>query len=161
LLRGTAQLEDGNVTIEIPEHFRLVAAEKGVQVQVTPAEDCNGLFVANKSRERIEVKELMGGKHNAKFDYLVTAIRSGFEEHQVIAENKRFKPGENETAQEFEKRFSKDDMSTRATRAILISNGILTEDGKLNMEMVEELGWTVAKESSTAERDQMAKLRKR
>jgi hypothetical protein len=161
LLRGTAQLKDGDVTIEIPEHFRMVAAEEGVQVQVTPIEDCNGMFVANKSHERIEVRELMGGKHNAKFDYLITAVRAGFEEHQAVTENKHFKPGENESAEDFEKRFSKDDMSTRATQALLISNGILTEDGKLNMAKVSELGWTLAEDNPDADAALLAELHQR
>jgi len=147
-LRGSAQLEEGKSVIELPEHFRIVAAEEGVQVQVTPLEDCNGMFVVNKSRERFSVKELMGGKHNAKFDYFITAVRAGFEDHQPVVENTHFKPKSDETAQEFERLFSKDDMTTKAMRSMLISNGILTEDGKLDMAMVEKKGWTVAEKKS-------------
>jgi len=157
-LRGTAQLKDGEAVIELPEHFRIVAAEEGVQVQVTPVEDCNGMFVANKSRERIDVKELMGGKHNAKFDYFITAVREGFEEHQPVTANTHFKPGEDESAREFEKRFSKDNMTTKAIRSMLISNGILTEDGKLDMAMVEKMGWTVAEKKSFPDRELITEL---
>ncbi len=160
-LRGSAQLKDGKAVIELPEHFQIVAAEEGVQVQVTPVEDCNGMFVANKSRERIEVKELMSGKHNAKFDYFITAIRDGFQEHEPVTANTHFKPGDDESAKEFEKRFSRDDMTTRAMRSMLISNGILSEDGKLNMAKVSELGWIVAEDNSDAEGERLAELRKR
>jgi len=45
-------------------------------------------------------------------------------------------------------RFTKDDMSTKAVRSMLISNRILTKDGKLNMAKVRELGWTVAEVST-------------
>ncbi len=143
-LRGTAELKDGTAIIDLPEHFTVVAAEKGVQVQVTPVEDCNGIFVKSKGRERVEVKELMGGKHNARFDYFITAIRKGFEAHKPMADNTHFKPEEGETSGEFEARFSRDDMTTLAMRSMLISNGILTEDGKLDMAMVKTLDWTFA-----------------
>ena len=83
MLRGTARLVEGNATIEIPEHFRVVAAEQGVQVQVTPhSADTFGLAVVEEDRERIVVKELRDGKGNFTFGYLVTAIRSGFEHHR-------------------------------------------------------------------------------
>lgn len=35
-LRGTAELKDGTAVIDLPEYFSIVAAEEGVQVQVTP-----------------------------------------------------------------------------------------------------------------------------
>jgi hypothetical protein len=160
ILRGTAQLKDGKATIEHPKHFRIVAAEEGVQVQVTPrSADTYGLAVTEQSRERIVVEELMNGKGNFKFNYYVTAIRSGFEDHQPVVANTHFKPENNETAQEFEKRFSKDNMTTKAMRSMLISNGILTEDGKLNMTMVEKFGWKVAEEKTYPDNELGARLK--
>jgi len=141
MYRGTAQLKEGVAVIKLPEHFSVVAAEDGLQVQVTPTEDCNGIFVGKKSRERIEVKELMKGKSNAKFDYLVTAVRAGYEKHEPVVANTNFRPKENEKAEDFEARYSGDDMNIKAMRAMLISNGILTKDGELNLEVVEKLGW--------------------
>ncbi len=146
--RGTAQLKNGKAVIRLPEHFRVVAAEKGVQAQVTPLEDCNGIFIESKNREIIVVKELMGGKHNARFDYLATAERAGFEGHKPVVANTHFRPGVNETSQEFEDRYSKNDMPTKVIRAMLISNGILTEEGKLNMTKVKGLGWVTAEDGS-------------
>jgi hypothetical protein len=156
--RGTASLKNGTAVIELPENFRMVAAEEGIQVQVTPLEDCNGIFVASKSREQIEVKELMNGKHNAKFDYFITAVRAGFEDFQPVVANTHFKPKNNESAKEFENRFSKDDITTKALQAMLVSNGILTKDGKLNMAKVQELGWTIAEKKPFSKRNQRAKL---
>jgi len=149
MYRGTAQLRDGEAIIELPEHFSVVAAEDGIQVQITPTEDCNGIFVKSKSRERIEVRELMKGKSNAKFDYFVTAIRAGFEKHKPVVENTSFRPKENEGAKDFEERFNGDDMTTKAMKAMLISNGILTKEGELNMEVVRRLGWKL-KETEVA-----------
>jgi hypothetical protein len=86
----------------------------------------------------------MGGKGNASFDYFITAVRAGFEEHKPVAANTHFRPSGNETVKDFEDRYAGDDISTKAIRSMLISNGLLTKDGKLNIAMVEELGWTVA-----------------
>lgn len=94
------------------------------------------------------VKELAGGKGNFEFGYFVTAVRAGFEGHQPVVANKHFKPRKNETVADFEERFNKDDMTTKAMRAMLISNGILTKNGKLNMAMIKKLGWTVAEKES-------------
>ena len=78
-IRGTAQLVNGEATIELPEHFALVTSAEGLTVQVTLLEDCNGLYVAEKSPGRIVVKELRGGTSNARFDYLVQGVRKGYE----------------------------------------------------------------------------------
>jgi hypothetical protein len=67
-LRGTAELKDGVATVELPHHFQVVAAEKGVKVQVTPhSADTYGLAVVERGRTRIVVKELRDGKGNFTF----------------------------------------------------------------------------------------------
>ena len=156
-LRGTGTLKGGRATIELPEYFRIVAAEEGVQVQVTPLQDCNGIFVLSKLRHRIEIKELMNGKSNASFDYFITAIRAGFEEFKPIIANTHFKPRPNETAKNFEEHYNKEDITTKAMRSMLISNGILTKDGKLNIAKAKELGWTIAQENFFSDRELRAK----
>jgi hypothetical protein len=151
-LRGVAQLKKGKAVIELPEHFQMVVAEESVQVQVTPLEDCNGLYVAGRNKDKIEIRELMAGKRSVRFNYLISAIRAGFEKHEPVAENTHF-TADNVTKAEFEQRYSKDDMSTLAIRNLLISNGILTKDGKLNMGTVKKLGW-ILKEADFAKVDQ-------
>jgi len=157
--RGTGELKDGTAVIELPEYFSLVAAENGVQVQVTSlSTDTYGIAVVEQKRDRIVVKELKDGKSSFKFNYSVTAVRAGFEEHQVVAANTHFKPEGNETAKDFEARYNSDDISTRAIKAMLISNGILTQEGKLNMAKLKELGWTVAEERTPSGRELKAGL---
>jgi hypothetical protein len=149
-LRGTGKLIDGQAVIELPEHFRVVAAENGIQVQVTPrSTDTYGLAVVEQSRERMVVKELKGGKGNFEFNYFITAVRAGFEKHEPVVSNTNFRPKANEKVKDFEARYLGEDMNTKAMRAMLISNGILTQDGELNMEVVKNLGWTV-KETEVA-----------
>jgi len=156
-LRGTAKLNNGRAIINIPGHFRTVAAKKGITVQFTPRSvKSKGLAAVEVSRERIVVGELMEGDGTYEFDYFITAVRAGFEEHRPVIANKHFKPGPDETAEDFERRFTKDDISTKAIRQMLISNGILTEDGKLNIATVEQLGWTVVEKNSTPESEMRA-----
>ncbi|MBW1813914.1 MAG: hypothetical protein JRJ39_09650 [Deltaproteobacteria bacterium] len=141
-IRGTARLVDGTAVIELPEHFRVVAAKDGIEVQVTPySAKTYGLAVVERSREKIVVKELREGRGSFEFSYYVTGVREGFETHEPVVANTHFRPESNETAGEFEARFSKDDMTMRAIKAMLISNGILTADGKLDTSRIKELGW--------------------
>lgn len=83
-VRGTACLVNGEAVIELPESFCLVTAEEGLTVQVTLLEACNGLYVAEKSTERIVVRELLDGTSNAQFDYLVQGVRVGYEDYEPI-----------------------------------------------------------------------------
>jgi hypothetical protein len=82
--RGTAQLSNGSVTILLPEHFRLVTEDEGLTVQVTPRQECNGLFVAEATTSQIIVKELQGGQSNAQFDFMINGIRTGYLDYEVI-----------------------------------------------------------------------------
>jgi len=143
-LRGTAKMVDGKAVIETPEHFRLVAGSEGVMVQFTPRSGkSKGLAAVEVTREKIIVEELLDGNGSYDFDYFITAKRAGFEAHQPIQANTHFK-ADNVGRTEFESRYSgTDDMSITAMRNLLISNGILTADGKLNEETVAKLGWKV------------------
>jgi hypothetical protein len=82
--RGSAQLEKGTAVIELPEHFSLVTEEEGLTVQVTPRQDCNGLYVAEVTTRRIVVKELQGGTSNARFDFFINGIRAGYKDFKVL-----------------------------------------------------------------------------
>jgi hypothetical protein len=81
--RGTAQLEGGTARVELPEHFSLVTEEEGLTVQVTPRGECNGLYVAEARTTYIVVKELQGGTSNARFDFFINGVRSGYQDFQV------------------------------------------------------------------------------
>jgi hypothetical protein len=81
--RGTAQLAGGSARVELPVHFSLVTEEEGLTVQVTPREDCNGLYVAEVTTTYIVVRELQGGASNARFDFFINGVRSGYADFQV------------------------------------------------------------------------------
>jgi hypothetical protein len=82
--RGSAQLVDGTAIIELPEHFSLATEEEGLTVQVTPRADCNGLYVAEVTTRRIVVKELRGGRSNARFDFFINGVRLGYQDFPVL-----------------------------------------------------------------------------
>jgi len=82
-LRGTAQLVNGEATITLPDYFSLIASEQGLlTVQLTPVGTWLQLYVVEKNTKRIIVREVSG--KNGQFDYLVQAVRKGYEGHQVI-----------------------------------------------------------------------------
>lgn len=149
-LRGTMKLIDGKATIETPEYFRVVAGDEEITVQFTPrSSKSRGLAAVEVTKETIVVEELMDGKGSYDFDYFITAKRAGFERHEPIQANTHFK-ADDMKKEDFEQRYSRtDDITSLAIRNLLISNGILTKEGKLNMETVEKLGWKV-KESDVA-----------
>lgn len=84
-VRGNAQLSSGTAVILLPEDFGMVTSEiVELTAQVTPLEDCNGLYVAQRNPSQITVKELKDGNSNTKFSYFVQGIRKGFENLQII-----------------------------------------------------------------------------
>jgi len=81
-IRGTAQLQNGEAVIELPEHFGLVTNDEGLTVQLTPLGEWLQLYVVEKSAKRIVVRE--ANRKSGQFDYLVMGVRKGYEHHQVI-----------------------------------------------------------------------------
>lgn len=152
--RGTARLENGRAAIELPEDFRAVAGRDDIAVQLTPRSLASkGLAAYQVSKERILVGELMDGQGSYEFDYFVTAKRAGFEAHQPVVDNTHFRPRPGETPEDFAARFAGDDPGTKAARAMMTANGILTPDGRLDETTAKELGWTpVAEQADTGPR---------
>jgi hypothetical protein len=144
-LRGKAKLVKGRATITTPEYFRVVAGkDEDITVQFTPRSiDTFGVAAVQVTKDSIEVRELKGGKHTYEFDYFITAKRGGFEGHQPIRANTHF-TADQKTAEDFEQSYAKtDDLTINAMRQLLIANGILTRDGKLNQATATKLGWQV------------------
>lgn len=138
-VRGSGRLEGGAATVILPEHFALVTAAEGITVQVTPQGDCRGLFVAEKTSSRLVIKESQGGTSNVAFDYLVMGVRRGFEGHQPIQENTHVRPSRNLSQSSYERRMAA--AENRGLRNLLIENGTLTPEGKVNRSTAERLGW--------------------
>jgi hypothetical protein len=84
--RGTGQLTNGVARVTLPEHFSLVTEKEGLTVQVTPRENCNGLYVAEVTTTYVVVRELQGGKSDARFDFFINGVRAGYADFQVQVE---------------------------------------------------------------------------
>jgi hypothetical protein len=83
-VRGTARLVNGRARIVLPDHFRKLADEHGITVQLMPlSPDSNGLCVVRKGLDCIEVAELLNGRGNYEFDWEVKAVRKEFRDFQV------------------------------------------------------------------------------
>lgn len=84
-MRGTAKLVNGRATIQLPDHFRNLASESGMTIQLTPlAAESRGLAAINKRLDGIEIVELGRGTGNYEFDWRVEAVRKGWENYKVI-----------------------------------------------------------------------------
>jgi hypothetical protein len=81
-LRGSAELVNGIVTIDLPQHFTDVTSDKGLTVQLTPVGKGLQLYVIEKTTTKLVVGEATG--LSGSFDYIVNGIRKGYEDYQVI-----------------------------------------------------------------------------
>lgn len=83
--RGTAKLAGGRAFVPFPDHFRAVASQSGMTVQLTPrSAESLGLAVVKQGNDGFEVHELMKGTGTYEFDYMVMAVRRGKENYRVI-----------------------------------------------------------------------------
>ena len=95
---GESQLINGIAHIKLDPIFSrniVVNEEHALRVFIQLNDDCNGTFVTNRSVEGFTVKELRGGKSNAKFTWSVTANRKNekIDEHNISNyEGLRFEP---------------------------------------------------------------------
>jgi len=84
-VRGIGRLINGRAIVLLPDHFRNLAHEPGMTVQLTPRSlDSKGLATTKVTLAGIEVGELGGGRGNYEFDWRVEAVRKGWEDYRVI-----------------------------------------------------------------------------
>jgi hypothetical protein len=82
--RGTAQLQNGEAEITLPDYFAKVTSETGLTAIANCVDECNGLRIVRVTTTHFIVKETQNGKSNARFYFLIQGVRKGFEDHQVI-----------------------------------------------------------------------------
>ena len=83
---GVAELEDGHILIELPEHFDMVTSdEESLAVQVTAhAEEKVHPQVVDKSTRYVSVEDFSDGPDDYSISYTVKGIRAGFEDEDVV-----------------------------------------------------------------------------
>ena len=77
---GSSQLNTGVITINLEPRFaKTISSKADYKVFLTPAGECEGLYVANRTATSFEVRELRQGTSNVQFDYRIVAHRQGLE----------------------------------------------------------------------------------
>jgi hypothetical protein len=82
---GAAKLKAGGAVVKLDPDFAKVVALDEYHVFVTPADDCRGLCVRNKTATSFEVRELAGGESSVAFSYRIVARRKDIKAHQRFA----------------------------------------------------------------------------
>ncbi len=130
--RGTARLQDGVAVIPVPDHFRLVARQDSYMTTLTPVGERTVLAVDSEGPEGIVVR----GSGNTRFHYVVWGERDEFRDHEAVRPNTLFTP------ESLEKSGA---LATypASTKALLVKNGTIHEDGTYNRATAARMGWTV------------------
>ncbi|MBI2900570.1 MAG: hypothetical protein HYY17_10315 [Planctomycetes bacterium] len=77
---GDGQLADGYAEIVFADDFRPWVSQYALpNVQLTPLDDCRGLYIVERTPQGFSVRELAGGKSNARFSWRAAALRAGDE----------------------------------------------------------------------------------
>jgi len=77
---GSGYLLGVVATIQLdPRYARTISGQANYHVFLTPAGDCDGLYVANRTATSFEVRELRSGNSSVQFDYRIVAHRKGFD----------------------------------------------------------------------------------
>jgi hypothetical protein len=85
---GSSALNVGVITVNLEPHFAsTINGKADYKVFLTPAGECEGLYVANRTATSFEVRELHQGTSNVQFDYRIVAHRKGLESVRMPALN--------------------------------------------------------------------------
>ncbi len=77
---GSGALVGGVATIPLESRFaKTISGQANYHVFLTPAGDCDGLYIANRTATSFEVRELKSGTSSVQFDYRIVAHRKGYE----------------------------------------------------------------------------------
>jgi hypothetical protein len=131
--RGRGRIHNGTGVITVPESFRLVSDEEGLTVQITPIGQVANVAVVSADLDTITVRS---SARDLEFYYVVNGVRKAFKDWEVITENRHYVPERPEA--KMPGAFAPEQ------RRRLIATGIYNEDGTVNLETAERLGWAKA-----------------
>jgi hypothetical protein len=127
--RGTGRTHKGFATIEVPDSFRMVTAERGLTVVVTPVGELAQVAAISKGLDKIVIQS----SKDVTFDYVVNGVRKAFQNFQPIAENDDFVPEGPDDGRFF--------TFPAESQRRLVATGIYTADGRVNLDKAKEMGW--------------------
>jgi hypothetical protein len=129
--RGRGKFERGLARITVPEDFRLVTDPEGLTVQITPIGEMASYAVVRVGLDEIVVKS----SRNVEFFYAVNGVRHAYRDWQPIVTSQDFFMPES-AEEKLPAYFNPEE------RRRLIANGTYKEDGTVNIETAERVGWT-------------------
>jgi hypothetical protein len=144
--RGTGRTHKGFATIEVPDSFRMVTAERGLTVVVTPIGELAQVAAISKGLDKIVIQS----SKDVTFDYVVNGVRKAFQDFQPIAKNEDFVPDGPDDSRFFT-------LPAESQRR-LVATGIYTPDGKVNLDKAREMGWDLQWAQHQAPSDLLARL---
>ncbi|HEX4497880.1 MAG TPA: hypothetical protein VIE43_19555 [Thermoanaerobaculia bacterium] len=144
--RGTGRTHKGFATIEVPDSFRMVTAERGLTVVVTPVGELAQVAAISKGLDKIVIQS----SKDVTFDYVVNGVRKAFQDFQPIAKNEDFVPNGPDDNRFFT-------LPAESQRR-LVATGIYTPDGKVNLDKAREMGWDLQWAQHQAPSDLLARL---
>jgi hypothetical protein len=127
--RGTASIVNHEAVIVIPEDFRMVTAEEGLTVQVTPIGAYAQVYVESQDLNQIVIR----GSRDVQFHYMVNGVRRAFKNFEPVQIGYEFMP---QSASDRMPAWLTDEAKAR-----LISNGTYNPDGTVNMTTAERAGF--------------------
>ena len=133
--RGTAQTTDREFVINVPEDFRMVTDSEGLTVQLTPVGAPANMYVVSEDLNRIVVRS----SRDVKFHYLIQGVRVGHKGYNPVQDSMSYGVFLPQTADGLMRSAWPDYIKQR-----LIRNGTYNEDGTVNLETAERLGWAKA-----------------
>ena len=127
--RGRGKFVAGRAVIPVPEDFRMVTEEEGLTVQITPLGRMAQVGVVSVDLNNVVAES----SQDVEFSYLVQGVRLGYSDMRPIQENVYFVPmGPSDRMGPYPDKI----------RKRLVALGIYKDDGTVNMETAERLGWT-------------------
>ncbi len=88
---GSGALKGGVATIQLDQRYaKTISGKSDYHVFLTPAGDCDGLYIANRTATSFEVRELKNGSSSVAFDYRIVAHRKGVESSRLPDVTGRF-----------------------------------------------------------------------
>jgi hypothetical protein len=83
-ISGTARLLNGGQVVDLtlvdPDFIKNASPDTAYKILVTPNEDCNGIYVSERTPFGFTVRETRAGTSAASFDWMVVARRKGYDD---------------------------------------------------------------------------------
>jgi hypothetical protein len=127
--RGRGKFERGVARIPVPEDFRMVTDTEGLTVQITPIGGMASVGVLKIDLHEIVVQS----SRNLEFSFMVNGVRRTHKHLTPIGEGNEYMPERSDSKMPA--------YLTDGQKELLVQNGTYRDDGTVNIETAQRLGW--------------------